>query len=374
MRFIPYGKQTIDDSDINEVLNILRSDWITTGPKVDEFERKLAEYVGSKYAVAVNSGTSALDIAVSTLGIPKGSEIITTPFTFVADANAILYNNHKPVFADINAETFNIDPNKVKEKITSKTKAIIYVDYAGQPCQIDELKEIAQEHDLYLIEDASHALGAEYKGKKVGSFADMTIFSFHPVKPITTGEGGAVTTDNAEFYEKLKMLRNHGMDNTPRNRVGYKYDIKLLGRNYRITDFQCALGISQLKKLDSFIKRRNEIADIYNREFEDIDRITPQKLIPNVKSGYHIYPILLDKKINRDKFFVKMREKGVGVNVHYIPIYKFTLYKKLEIHANCPNTDDVYSRIITLPVYPKMSEDDVNFVVDAVKETVMELV
>jgi len=371
MSFIPYGHQTIDDLDIQEVLNVLKGDWITTGPKVEEFEKALSSYVNSEYAVVVNSGTSALDIVVASLNLPKESEIITTPFTFVADSNAILYNNHVPVFADIDKDTFNIDPDQVRKKITSKTKAIIYVDYAGQPCKIDELKEIAKEYNLFLIEDASHALGAEYKGKKIGSFADMTIFSFHPVKPITTGEGGAITTNNPDFYRRLKMLRNHGMDNSPRERIGYKYDIKLLGRNYRITDFQCALGISQLKKLDGFVKRRNEIAHIYSKEFRNMDKITPQKLISNVTSGYHIYPILLDKSINRDEFFVQMRNRTIGANVHYIPIPHFSLYKKLGYTPeDYPITEEIYSRIITLPIYPKMTDNQVLKVIDTIKEVV----
>lgn len=374
MKVIPYGHQSINNSDIEAVMNALTDDWITGGSKVGEFENKLSNYVSSRYSVAVNSGTSALDIAVASLNIPSGSEIITTPFTFVADANCILYNNHKPVFADINKDTFNIDPTKVREKITPKTKAIICVDYAGQPCQLDELREISEENDLYLIEDASHSLGSEYKGKKVGSLADMSIFSFHPVKPITTGEGGAVTTNSDEFSKRLKMLRNHGIDNGPKERIGYKYDVKMLGRNYRITDFQCALGVSQLKRLDLFIKRRNEIAKIYNKYFEDITEITPQKLLPDIKSGWHIYPILLNEKINRDLFFAKMREKGIGVNVHYVPIYKFSLYKNLGLSTNLPNTEEVYSRIITLPVYPKMTNEDILKVVNSVKQTIIELI
>jgi dTDP-4-amino-4,6-dideoxygalactose transaminase len=210
MKYIPYGHQWIDEEDIEEVVEVLKSDWITTGPKIAEFENSLCGYICTKYAVAVNSGTSALDIAVQTLNLPEGSEVITTPFTFVGSSNAILYNNLKPVFADIEKETRNINPNEIRKKITKKTKAIIYVDYAGHPCDIEELKAIATEYDLYLIEDACHAIGAEYKAQKIGDFADMTVFSFHPVKHITTGEGGAVVTNNEEFYNRLKILRNPG--------------------------------------------------------------------------------------------------------------------------------------------------------------------
>ncbi len=375
MKYIPYGKQSIDEEDIKSVIDVLKSEWITTGPKVEEFERALASYVGAKHAVAVNSGTSALDIAVGALELPVGSEIITTPFTFIASSNCILYNNCKPIFVDIKPDTYNIDPQEITKRITDKTKAIIYVDYAGQPCDIDEIREIAEEHSLRLIEDAAHAIGAEYKGKRVGSFADMTVFSFHPVKHITTGEGGAVTTDNEEFYEKLKMLRNHGMDKSVKERfgpdVGYQYDVKMLGKNYRVTDFQCALGLSQLKKLDSILKRREEIVKKYNEEFSKLPELTIPFVKPNVRSAWHLYTILLDKKINRDQFFSSMRSKGVGVNVHYIPVYHFSYYKKFGINSgNYPNTEEIFSRIITLPFYPTMTEENINAVVEAVKESI----
>ena len=377
-KFLPYGRQSIEDDDISEVDKVLRSDWLTTGPKVSEFEEKFCEYIGCKYAVAVNSGTSALDIAVASLGIEKGSEIITTPFTFAATANCILYNNLKPVFADIKKDTYNINPDEIKKKITSKTKAIIYVDYAGQPCDISGIRKIADDNNLYLIEDAAHACGAEYKDKKVGNFADLTEFSFHPVKHITTGEGGMVTTDNEELYEKLKLLRNHGIDRDAATRFGkdasYAYDMKSLGRNYRITDFQCALGISQLKKLDEFIKRRENIVKIYNEAFKDIDRVTIPYVKTNIKHAWHIYTILLDEKINRDKFFNSMKAKNIGVNVHYIPIYKFTYYiEKFNFnHIDFPVTENVFSRVITLPLFQGMKDEDAYDVISAVKNTINE--
>jgi UDP-4-amino-4,6-dideoxy-N-acetyl-beta-L-altrosamine transaminase len=378
MKFIPYGHQWIDENDIEEVVNVLKSDWITTGPKIAEFDDALCRSIGCKYAVAVNSGTSGLDIAVQTLNLPAGSEVITTPFTFVATTNAIIYNNSKPVFADIEKETRNINPDEVRKKITEKTKAIIYVDYAGQPCDIEELKEIAVEHDLFLIEDACHAIGAEYKAKKVGTLADMTIFSFHPVKHITTGEGGAVVTNNEEFYEKLKMLRNHGIDKSALDRfgpeAGWAYDLKLLGRNYRITDFQAALGISQLKKLDEFIKRQAKIVARYNEAFEAISEIETPVVLPYVKPAWHIYTVLLDG-IDRDKFFSKMREKNIGVNVHYIPIYRFSYYQE---HFNnnpsdFPVTEEVFSKIVTLPLFSKMADDEVLNVIEIVKESINHL-
>ena len=376
MKFIPYGHQWIDEEDIKEVVNALKSDWITTGPKVKEFEDKICKYIGCKYGAAVNSGTSALDISVQTLDLPPGSEIITTPFTFVATSNTILYNNLTPIFADIEKETRNINSEEIRKKITEKTKAIIYTDYAGQPCDIKEIKEIADEHDLYLIEDACHALGAEYRNKKTGNFADMTVFSFHPVKHITTGEGGMVVTNNREFYNKLKMLRTHGIDKTAMDRFGsdasWAYDMKLLGRNYRITDFQCALGISQLNKLDNFIERRQCLADLYNELLEDVDFIKTPITKENVKHVWHIYTVLLDENINRDNFFGHMRNNNIGVNIHYIPIYHFSYYRE---HFNFnpddfPVTEKVFKKITTLPLYPKMKDEDVRYVCDKIKNYV----
>ncbi|MFH2021077.1 MAG: UDP-4-amino-4,6-dideoxy-N-acetyl-beta-L-altrosamine transaminase [archaeon] len=370
---IPYGKQEINKDDIDAVIKTLKADWITSGPKVDEFEKAIASYVKADHAIAVNSGTSALDIAVGALELPKGSEIITTPFTFVATSNCILYNECKPVFADINPKTYNIDTDQIRKKITKKTKAIIYVDYAGQPCDIDEIGEIAQENDLKLIEDAAHAIGAEYKGKRVGSLADMTEFSFHPVKHITTGEGGMITTNDEELAKKLRMLRNHGMDKSLRERLGptasYAYDIKMLGRNYRITDIQCALGHSQLKKLDNILKKRAQIAVAYGKAFKGMKGVTVPFINDGIKHAWHLYTILLDEGMDRDKFFNGMRTRGIGVNVHYIPIYQFSYYKKLKINKNdFPNTNDVFSRIVTLPLYPGMGEREIDKVVMATKE------
>lgn len=375
MEFIPYGLQWIDDDDINEVVNVLKSDWITTGPKIKEFEDALCAYIGSQYCVAVNSGTSALDIAVQSLELPEGCEIITTPFTFVATANAIIYNGMKPVFADICSDTFNIDPVSIREKITKDTRAIIYVDYAGQPCDIKAIAEIADEFDLYLIEDACHALGSEYEHKKVGNFADLTIFSFHPVKHITTGEGGAVVTNNKELYEKLYLLRSHGIDKNACDRYGpnapWAYDMKYLGRNYRITDFQAALGISQLKKLELFIKGRKEIAKMYNEAFENIPEITIPTVKSNVRHVWHLYTILLNSKIDRNEFFNLMRTKNIGVNLHYIPIYKFTYYQKnYKLKDVFPVTEEIFKRIITLPMFPLMTDQDVSNVIEATKETI----
>jgi len=356
---IPYGHQCIDEDDIKAVVEVLRSDWITTGPKIKEFENALCEYIGCKYAVVVNSGTSALDIAVQ--------------FTFVATSNAILYNRLKPVFADICDDTFNIDPEEIRRKITKDTRAIIYVDYAGHPCDIKALREIADEFDLRLIEDACHAIGAEYGGKKVGNFADLTTFSFHPVKHITTGEGGAVVTDDEELYRRLSLLRNHGIDRDARDRYGpdaaWAYDVKHLGRNYRMTDFQAALGISQLKKLDGFIEKRSELTSMYDELLSDVDAAGLPVVKSNVKHAWHLYTVLLYGSIDRDKFFKYMRTSGIGVNVHYIPTYRHSYYVRNFGFdpGDFPVTEEVFSRIITLPLHPQMPADDVSYICDTIK-------
>jgi dTDP-4-amino-4,6-dideoxygalactose transaminase len=274
-------------------------------------------------------------------------------------------------------DTYNIDPKEIMKKITAETRAIIYVDFAGQPCDVREIREIAADYNLYLIEDAAHALGAEYEGQKVGGFADITVFSFHPVKHITTGEGGMCVTNNKDLAEKMGMLRNHGIDRDARERYGpdasWAYDVKFLSRNYRITDFQAALGISQLKKIEHFIDRRQEIARIYNDGFEEINEISLPCVRPNVRHVWHLYTILLNG-IDRDRFFKLMRQKNIGVNVHYIPVYKHGYYRRFNFNPkDFPVTEDVFNRIITLPLFPKMSDEDVFDVIGAVKETIEEL-
>ena len=371
MKFIPYGRQWIDDDDIEEVVKILKSDWIATGPTIAKFEEAVCTVIGCPYAVAVNSGTSALDIAVQSLEIPTGSEIITTPFTFAATSNSIIYNRLKPVFADIYKDTRNINPAEIRKKVTAKTRAISYVDYAGHPAAIDEISEIAQEYDLYLIEDASHAMGAEYKGRKIGNIADVTIFSFHPVKHITTGEGGMVTTPHEPLYKKMKMLRNHGIDKDAGERyekdAQYAYDMKYLGRNYRITDFQCALGISQLRKLDKFIEKRQHLARVYDDILESVDSVELPLKKEYVTHAWHIYTVLLNKE--RDAFFKYMRNNNIGVNVHYIPVYRhsyYTTHFRIDPEA-FPVTEEVFKRIITLPLHPQMNDEDVEYITALVK-------
>ena len=374
--YLPYALHWIDHEDIEAVIKVLNGNWITSGPTVDKFEDSFCKYVSCKYGVAVNSGTSGLDIAVASLGLESG-EVITTPFTFVATDNAILFNGLNCVLADIKKDTYNISPETVRKKITPKTKAIIYVDYAGQPCDIKEIRELAEDYGLFLLEDAAHAFGAEYGGSKVGNFADVTVFSFHPVKHITTGEGGICVTNNEELSEKMRVLRNHGIDRSARERFesedSWVYDLKFLSRNYRLTDIQAVLGISQLTKIDAFITRRQELVKLYNQEFDSIPEITTPYVKPNVRHAWHIYTILLNN-IDRNKFFKLMRRKNIGVNVHYIPVYKHSFYKQFSLKpADFPITENIFRRIITLPLFPRMQDEDVHDVVSAVKESILEL-
>ena len=376
---IPYGKQWIDQDDINSVVDALKSDWLTTGPKVEEFEKAFAKYVNAKYAVAVSSGTAALHATAFAAGISKGNEVITTPLTFAATANCVLYQNGTPVFVDIDKKTYNIDPAEVAKNITNKTKAIIPVDYTGQPCEIDTINDIAGKNDFVVIEDASHSIGATYKGKKVGSISDLSIFSFHPVKHITTGEGGMVTTDSKELFEKLLLFRNHGITkNADRlissNEGNWFYEQQLLGYNYRITDFQCALGLSQLRKIDEFIKRRREIVKKYNDAFENVDEIITPFHPDYVNPSWHLYVIQLNLEklsVNRKKVFDELRKNGLGVQVHYIPVYFHPCYQKLGYKKGlCPNTEWLYERIISIPLFPKMTDKEVDYVIETVKNVI----
>lgn len=378
-KFIPYAHHDIDENDIKSVVDVLKSDWLTTGPKVQEFENVFSKFVGSKFSVAVSSATAGLDISVNSLSLPEGSEIITTPLTFAASANCILYNRCKPIFADIDKNTMNIDPKKIKEKITKKTKAIIPVHYAGQPCDMDRITDIAKDNNLHIIEDAAHAIAAQYKERKIGSISEMTVFSLHAAKNITTGEGGVITTNDENLYKKLILFRSHGIDRSPLQRHGssgsYVYDMKLLGKNYRITDFQCALGITQLAKAEKIRSIREKISSKYSKELSKIKEITLPLSIPNIVHARHLYPILLDKNIDRDKFFEIMRSKNIGVNVHYIPVYELSYYKNLYNlgKKDFPITSDISSREISLPLHTLMSDKDVDYVIQCVKETIKEM-
>lgn len=371
---IPYGRQWIDQKDIQEVARVLRSDWLTQGPKVAEFERAIADYCKVKYAVAFSSGTAALHAAYFVLGIKKGDEVITAPLTFVATANAVVYCGAMPVFADVLPDTLNIDPKEIAKKITPRTKAIAIVDFAGQPCDFSVIEKIAKKHNLFLVEDASHALGSQYKGRKVGSLADLTVLSFHPVKTITAGEGGAVLCNKKEFYEKLKTFRHHGIVKKPEKGAWY-YEIEELGYNYRLTDIHCALGLSQMKKLPIFVKRRREIVEKYRKGFAATEEIILISEKEFSKAAWHIYPIQLDLKclkIGRKEFFEKLLEKGIKCQVHYMPVHLHPFYKKDFGYkkGDFPIAEKYYQRAITLPLFPKMTDGDVNYVIKAVKEII----
>lgn len=368
---IPYGKQTIEQDDIQAVVDVLKSDFLTTGPKIAEFEQTVADYVGAKYAIAISNGTSALHAACFAAGIGPGDEVITTPLTFAASANCVLYCGGTPVFADVDPKTYNIDPEDIRRKITDRTKAIIAVHLAGQPCDMDAIHSIAREHGLIVIEDGAHALGSVYKGKKVGSMSDMTTFSFHPVKPITTGEGGMIVTDNEDFYKKMILFRSHGITRDDsmmtRNDGPWFYQQFDLGYNYRITDIQCALGCSQMKKLDRFLARRKEIVARYNEAFADCDNIITPYQLSDTESGWHLY-IVQVKNCDRRKVFENMREKGIGVNVHYIPVYMHPYYQEHGYeNVHCANAEEIYSHIISLPLYPGLTSEQQDYVIDTLK-------
>ena len=373
---LPYGHQWIDGKDIAAVIEVLRSDWVTQGPKVDEFETKVAEYCGAKYAVAVSNGTAALHAACAVAGISKGHEAITTPITFAATANAIIYCSGKPVFADIKEDTLNIDPDEIRRRISPRTKAVLPVDFAGHPADLDEIKDIAKEKGLVVIEDACHALGAEYKGQKIGGLADMTIFSYHPVKHITTGEGGMILTDNKEYYDKLKTFRHHGIVRGNPSKGSWYYEIYNPGYNFRLTDLQCALGISQLKKLDSFIQRRREIAAKYNEAFSNMDEVITPIADKGIKPVYHIYIIQLRTellKVGREKIYEALRAENIGVNVHYIPLHLQPFYQKRFGYkdGDYPKAERYYNRAITIPIFPKMSNEDIRDVIKAVEKVII---
>ncbi len=381
MRNIPYGRQHIDPDDIRAVIKVLKSDFITQGPAVSAFEKKITSCCGVKYAVAVSSGTAALHLACLAIGLSKGDEVVTTPITFLATANSILYSAAKPVFADIDYETVNIDPAEIKKAITSKTKAVLPVHFAGLPCDMPKIHKIAKTNGLKIIEDACHALGAEYKhnGKwiKVGSckHSDMTVFSFHPVKHITTGEGGAIVTNNREYYERLVGLRSHGVVKPYKKckKIGpWYYEMRSLGFNYRMTDIQAALGVSQMNKLKGFIKRRKEIAEQYKKSFSGIKGISFQEEPSWAKSSYHLFVLNIDFKkmgISRKSLMNKLSGKGVGTQVHYIPVYKQPYYKSsLSENPLLDNAELYYQKALSIPIFPAMKHSEVSKVAEEIKK------
>lgn len=376
MKKIPYCRHWLDKKDIKAVVKALESDWITQGPKVKEFESSLCLYTGAKYAVAVSSGTAALHLACLASGIGLGDEVITSPITFVASANCALYTGAKPVFADIDRDSLNIDPDAIERAITSSSKAVIPVHFSGYPCDMRRISKIARSRRLIVIEDACHALGADYEGKMIGScqYSDMAVFSFHPAKHITTGEGGAVLTNSKSYYQKLLMLRTHGITRDQdlllkKNKPYWYYEMQDLGYNYRITDIQCALGLRQIEKAGFFLRRRRAIARKYDLAFSKIKGIIlPSRGVPS-NSSWHIYVIQVVS--NRDRIFQALRDFGIEVNLHYIPVYLQPYYQRLGYrNVCCPNAQDYYNKTITLPLYPNMSSAEINFVINKVKAAI----
>lgn len=374
-----YGRQYIDQEDVDAVVNTLRSDLITCGPKAAELEQKLCELTGAKYAVVVSNGTAALHLAAMTAGISEGDEVIVSSITFAASSNCVLYCGGTPVFADIKPDTYNIDPASIRKLITPKTKAIVAVDFTGQATELNEIKEICKEHNLILIEDAAHSIGTKYNGQPVGSIADMTTFSFHPVKTVTAGEGGAILTDNYDYYRKLMRLRTHGITRMqdemvhPTDALWYQEQVEL-GYNYRITDFQAALLLSQLKKLPAFIARRKEIVAKYNEEFEKMPELFVQCEIPESDTSRHLY-ILRPKyemlTCDRRQFFDALYAENVCPQVHYLPVYWHSYYEKLGYEKGlCPNAESFYNESMSIPLYYGLTDEEVEDTIRAVKKVV----
>jgi UDP-4-amino-4,6-dideoxy-N-acetyl-beta-L-altrosamine transaminase len=377
--FLPYGKQWLGPEEEAKVLEVLRSDWVTTGPVTREFEEAFAAFVGAKHAVACHTGTAALHLAVSALGVEPGDEVVTTPFTFAATSNAVLYRGGTPVFADVQADTKNVSPANVAKAVTKRTKAVIPVHYAGHPVDLDEVHAIAREHDLAVIEDAAHAVSAEYRGRRIGGLSDLSIFSFHPVKQMTTGEGGMVTTNDEELAAKVRAFRAHGVVTDPETRFGkggsYFYEMKHLGHRFYMTEMQAAIGVVQLGKLAGFQRRRREIVDRYNRELAAIDGVALPVTRPYVTHAWHLYAIELTApwlEGRRDDVFAAMRAENIGVNVHYIPVHYHPYYReKLGFRRGMfPVAERAYERILTLPLFPRMTDEDAADVVHALRKVI----
>lgn len=364
MQTYTYGKQFLDESDYQAVLEVLQSDYLTCGPKVTEFERALCAYTGAKYCVAVSNATAALHLTMLVSGIGQGDEVITSPITFLSSANCVRFAGGTVKFADIEADTANIDVKEIEKQITPKTKAIIPVHFAGQSCDMEKIHELAKKHNLFIVEDAAHAIGSEYKGTKVGSckFSDMAVFSFHPVKNITTGEGGAITTNSEKLYKKLLSYRSHGTHKEGEMAHTWEYEMRELGYNYRLTDMQAALGISQLKKLEQFKKRRREIIQFYN------EHLGLPHLIEKEFSNacFHLYPVFIEK---RKEFYFKAKEKGLNLQVHYIPVHLQPYYQEFGYKkGDFPKAEAYYEKCISLPLYPSLTGDDLITITKTVRE------
>lgn len=368
---IPYGRQSIDESDIKAVIDALQSDWLTTGPRVDDFEDAMAAFTGASHGVAVNSGTAALHCAMHAIGIEPGDEVVVPAMTFVATANCVCYQGGTPVIADVCRDTLLIDPEDVRRRITPRTKAIIAVDYAGQPADWDALRGIANEHGLVLVADGCHALGATDNGRSVGTLADMTTFSFHPVKHITTCEGGMIVTNNSDWTESMRRFRNHGMTTDGRQREegkGWQYDVPGPGYNYRLSDIQCALGSSQLERLPGWLAHRRSAAGRYSELLEDLDGIDMLQLRANVEHAWHLLVVSIDDSVHgvdRDSMFHALRKREVGANVHYTPLTRLTRFSSAE--GDCPVAEMMGGKILTLPLHQQVTGDQIEYVVDSIR-------
>ncbi len=376
---IAYGRQYIDDADIQAVVETLKGDYLTGGPKIAALEKKLCEVTGARYAVAVSNGTAALHLAALAAGFGEGDEVIVSSITFAASSNCVLYCGAKPVFADIKSDTYNVDPQSIRSLITPRTRGIVAVDFTGQAVEHDAIEAICREHGLVFIEDAAHAIGTKYKGRPVGSMADMTCFSFHPVKTVTGGEGGAITTNDEQLYRKLMLLRTHGITRDPEQMVhptdaGWYNEQVELGYNYRITDFQAALLLSQLDKLDRFAARRKEIVKMYDAAFQDVPEIQVQREIPESETTRHLYILRLNLDrltCDRRQFFDALRAENICPQVHYLPVYWHSYYEKLGYEKGiCPNAEAYYEASMSIPLYYSLSDEDVLDVIRAVKKLI----
>ncbi len=377
--FLPFARPLIEKDDIDEVVDTLNSDWLTTGPKTHLFEERFAKYIGCKYAVAVNSCTAALHISLAALGIGKGDEVITSPYTFISAINVILQQGAMPVFVDIKPDTFNINPDLIKKKINDETKAIMPVHFAGQTCEMGKIMKIAKDNNLLVIEDAAHAISAEYEGKKIGTIGDATSFSFYPTKNMTTGEGGMVTTNDEKLANKFKIWSLHGISKDAWKRYSaegsWYYEVICPGYKYNMTDIQASLGLHQLEKLNRFQKRREEIAKVYEEAFSDLEEIETPFVKPNIKHAWHLYVIKIVSeklKINRNQFIEALKAENIGTSVHFIPAHLQPYYRDTFgfKKGDFPNAEYAFERVISLPLFPKMSDKDVKDVIDAVRKII----
>jgi len=377
-QLLPYGHQAIEEEDLEAVIEVLQSPWITTGPKVAEFEEAVAAYVGASYAVAFSSGTAALHGAVFAAELGVGDEAITTPLTFCATANCLLFQGATPVFADVDRETLTLDPAAVERRLTPRTKAMIPMDYGGHPADLEPLKALATRYGLRLIEDACHALGAAYRGKRVGSLSDMTVFSFHPIKHITTGEGGMVTTDDLQLARRLRLFRNHGLEHDPNRKLvqgPWYYEMVALGYNYRLSDLACALGCSQLKRLEAALLRRRSIAARYTEAFQELAAAVTPVVRQEVNPAWHLYPIrLVPSRLRTSQMEViqALRAENIGAHVHYIPVYQHPYYRRRfgDQTGTCPVAEAAYTQLVSVPLFHGMTEADVQDVIQAVVKVV----